>query len=163
MKQSPSLFQCTNSHETDLRVKHCLEIAVIGALIGIQNDDLSEDVKEWMLQTLAEIKHDFSVLSPTPCFDDNNPPCADIDLLNHTERNDSSTPLSIGQRIRQERKSASLQQHHIASATGVTIQAVSLWENDLTIPTCDKIIPLSNALGCDPLWLLTGNNTKVAA
>ncbi|EMJ4788523.1 helix-turn-helix domain-containing protein [Klebsiella oxytoca] len=114
-----------------------------------------------MLQTLAEIKHDFSVLSPTLCFDDNNPPCADIDLLSHTERNDSNTLLSIGQRIRQARKSANLQQRHIASATGVTVQATSLWENDLTIPTCDKIIPLANALKCDPLWLLTGNNAEV--
>ncbi|MCL7904833.1 helix-turn-helix domain-containing protein [Escherichia coli] len=68
----------------------------------------------------------------------------------------NSPALSFGQRILQARKSASLQQHHIASGAGVTVQAVSLWENDSAIPTCDKIIPLANILGCDPMWLLTG-------
>ncbi|ENP8230707.1 MULTISPECIES: helix-turn-helix domain-containing protein [Klebsiella] len=94
-------------------------------------------------------------------FTDSVAPGASIDLL-AKEFGASNLPiLSIGQRIRQARKSANLQQHHIASATGVTIQAVSLWENDLTIPTCDKIIPIANALKCDPLWLLTGNSPEV--
>lgn len=162
MKQSPSCFQCINSQETDIRIKHRQEIAVIGVLIGIQSDELSEDVKEWMLQTLAEIKHGFSVYSPTHCFNDNNAPSIDIVLSNKELSASNHPPLSIGQRIRQARKLVSLQQHHIASATGVTIQAVSLWENDLTTPACDKIIPLANALKCDPLWLLTGNGLAVA-
>ena len=162
MKQSPSCFQSTNSQDTDIRIKHRQEIAVIGVLIGIQSDELSEDVKEWMLQTLAEIKHGFSIYSPTHCLNDNNTSSIDIILSNKELSADNLPTLSIGQRIRQARHSANLQQHHIASATGVSVQSVSLWENDLTIPTCDKIIPLANALKCDPLWLLTGNNPEIA-
>lgn len=68
---------------------------------------------------------------------------------------------TIGQRIRHVRKSTDLNQQHVASATGVTVQAISLWENDQTIPTSDKIIPLANALKCDPMWLLAGEPVAI--
>ena len=69
--------------------------------------------------------------------------------------------INIGQRIRLARKYSDLKQSHIANALGVTIQAVSLWENDSTVPTCDKIIPLANVLKCDPMWLLSGAPLEV--
>ncbi|EAM2865520.1 helix-turn-helix domain-containing protein [Salmonella enterica] len=62
--------------------------------------------------------------------------------------------------MRYARKYSDLKQSHIANALGVTIQAVSLWENDSTVPTCDKIIPLANVLKCDLMWLLTGEATR---
>lgn len=63
---------------------------------------------------------------------------------------------SIGDRIREMRKLRELKQIQISDAVGVSAQAVSLWEKSEAVPASDKIIPLSEALNCDPLWLLTG-------
>lgn len=67
---------------------------------------------------------------------------------------------SIGDRIRHRRKDLDLRQVEIADAVSVSAQAVSLWEKNETVPGSDKVIPLSSALKCDPLWLLTGNNAE---
>lgn len=96
---------------------------------------------------------------------DNDTPYIDSDLLGKGVSTNNPPLSSIGQRIRHVRKSTDLKQQHVASATGVTVQAISLWENDQSIPTSDKIIPLANALKCDPMWLLTGesSNRQVSA
>lgn len=63
---------------------------------------------------------------------------------------------SIGERIREMRKLRELKQIQISDIVGVSAQAVSLWEKSEAVPSSDKIIPLSEILNCDPLWLLTG-------
>ncbi|EAP0942978.1 helix-turn-helix domain-containing protein [Salmonella enterica] len=68
--------------------------------------------------------------------------------------------LTIGARIRQLRKERMLTQAELAAATDVTTQAISLWENDNTTMSVDKLIPLANALKCDPMWLLTGQSSN---
>ncbi|NMJ15097.1 helix-turn-helix domain-containing protein [Salmonella enterica subsp. enterica serovar Anatum] len=65
---------------------------------------------------------------------------------------------SIGTRIRQLRKDRTLTQAELAAAINVTTQAVSLWENDSAVMGVDKLLPLANALKCDPMWLLTGES-----
>ncbi|WP_232553243.1 helix-turn-helix domain-containing protein [Klebsiella michiganensis] len=109
---------------------------------------------------LLDVAQDL-ISSTMNSFTDSAAPGASDDLFTKEVSASNFPALTFGQRIRQARRLVSLQQHHIASGTGVTIQAVSLWENDLAMPTCDKIIPLANALKCDPLWLLTGNNPEV--
>ncbi|EHX5809206.1 helix-turn-helix domain-containing protein [Shigella dysenteriae] len=104
---------------------------------------------------LLDVAQDI-ISSTMNSFTDSSAPGANVDLFTKEVSASNSPALSFGQRILQARKSASLQQHHIASGAGVTVQAVSLWENDSAIPTCDTIIPLENILGCDPMWLLTG-------
>ncbi len=71
--------------------------------------------------------------------------------------------LTIGARIRQLRKERMLTQAELASATDVTTQAISLWENDNATMSVDKLIPLASALKCDPMWLLSGNPLDVKA
>ncbi|ECG1392225.1 helix-turn-helix domain-containing protein [Salmonella enterica subsp. enterica] len=66
----------------------------------------------------------------------------------------------IGERIRKTRKERSLTQADLAEAANVTTQAVCLWENSNTIMAVDKLIPLANALKCDPMWLLTGESSN---
>lgn len=70
-----------------------------------------------------------------------------------------STPqATIGTRIKSMRELRNLGQFHLASSVGVTRSCIEAWEENTTIPASDKIIPLANALNCDPMWLLTGGD-----
>ncbi|TNL03459.1 hypothetical protein CYD30_25105, partial [Kosakonia cowanii] len=61
---------------------------------------------------------------------------------------------TLGDRIKSMREAWNLGQSLLASSIGVTRSCVEAWEENATIPGCDKILPLANALSCDPLWLL---------
>ncbi|MGF2654833.1 helix-turn-helix domain-containing protein [Serratia marcescens] len=65
--------------------------------------------------------------------------------------------MTIGSRIREIRKSRGITQKQLGEALGVTQQSVFSWESGIASPACDKLIPLAKALGCDPLWLISGN------
>ena len=52
--------------------------------------------------------------------------------------------LTIGQNIRQLRKEREMTQDELASAIGVTPQAISKWENDTGLPDIRQIVPLAN-------------------
>ncbi|EHL2774451.1 helix-turn-helix domain-containing protein [Salmonella enterica subsp. enterica serovar Hvittingfoss] len=73
----------------------------------------------------------------------------------------TTNQLTIGTRIRQLRKERMLTQADIAEAVNVSTQAVHLWENNTTEPPSGMVIPLANALKCDPMWLLSGNPLDV--
>lgn len=64
--------------------------------------------------------------------------------------------MSIGERIIELRKSASLSQSQLASALSVSRQAVSKWENDLATPDSIKMILLAEVLETDIEYLSTG-------
>ncbi|EIM5529136.1 helix-turn-helix domain-containing protein [Salmonella enterica subsp. enterica] len=71
--------------------------------------------------------------------------------------------LTIGARIRQLRKERMLTQAELAKSVDVQPNLVTLWENSTTEPRAKHIIPLANALKCDPMWLLSGNPLDVKA
>lgn len=71
--------------------------------------------------------------------------------------------LTIGARIRQLRKERMLTQAELAKSVDVQPNLVTLWENSTTEPRAKHIIPLANALICDPMWLLSGNPLDVKA
>ena len=52
--------------------------------------------------------------------------------------------MTIGQNIRQLRKERDMTQEDLASAIGVTPQAISKWEKDTGLPDIRQIIPLAN-------------------
>lgn len=60
---------------------------------------------------------------------------------------------SIGQRIQRLRKSAGLTQEELAEKLGITPQAVSKWENDVSAPDIGVLSELADILGvsCDTL------------
>lgn len=70
---------------------------------------------------------------------------------------DQAPNTKLGTRIRETRKLLSLTQKQIAELVGVTPSCVTQWESGIVYPNCDKLIPLAKALGCDPLWLISGN------
>lgn len=64
--------------------------------------------------------------------------------------------MSIGERITELRKSASLSQGDLAKQMGVSRQAVSKWENDLASPDTLKLIQLADVLNTEVEYLATG-------
>ena len=55
--------------------------------------------------------------------------------------------MTLGQRIQELRKQKNLSQEQLGEAMGVSRQAISKWEGDLTIPELDKLIALSKFFG----------------
>ena len=69
--------------------------------------------------------------------------------------------MSIGERITELRKAASLSQGQLAQRMGVTRQAVSKWENDLSTPDPLRLIQLADALGTDSEYLASGHHATL--
>lgn len=55
--------------------------------------------------------------------------------------------MTLGQRIQEYRKKLNLSQEALGETMGVSRQAISKWEGDLTIPEIDKLIALSKLFG----------------
>ena len=55
--------------------------------------------------------------------------------------------MTLGQRIQEERKKLNLSQEALGESMGVSRQAISKWESDLTIPEIDKLVALSKLFG----------------
>lgn len=64
--------------------------------------------------------------------------------------------MSIGERITFLRTAASLSQGQLADRMGVSRQAVSKWENDISCPDPLRLIQLADALGADVEYLASG-------
>ena len=54
--------------------------------------------------------------------------------------------MTYGERIRQGREAKGLTQEELAEAVGVSRQAVSKWEGDLSRPAAGKLVLLSETL-----------------
>lgn len=67
---------------------------------------------------------------------------------------------TIGDRIRARRKELRLTQKDLASRVGVSHVAISQWEKDETAPRGDNLLRLSDALGCAPSYLNSGDGSE---
>jgi transcriptional regulator with XRE-family HTH domain len=63
---------------------------------------------------------------------------------------------TLGERISEKRKSKGLKQEELAEMLGLSAQAVSKWENDVSCPDIMMLPKLSEILGCTVDELLTG-------
>ena len=68
---------------------------------------------------------------------------------------------SIGNRIGHLRRAAGLTQETLAEKLGVSSQAVSKWENDLSCPDISLLPALAKILGTTTDALLTGKSNEV--
>lgn len=68
---------------------------------------------------------------------------------------------TIGNRIAKYRKEKNLTQEALAEQVGVSSQAVSKWENDLSCPDISLLPRLCGVLGITADELLTGNSNEV--
>ena len=67
--------------------------------------------------------------------------------------------MSIGQRIIELRQSIRMSQNQLAKEMEVSRQAVSKWENDLSVPDSMNMIRLAEILDTDIEYLTTGRKT----
>lgn len=63
---------------------------------------------------------------------------------------------TLGERIAEKRRAKGLKQEELAEALGVSAQAVSKWENDISCPDIMTLPHLAEMLGCTVDELLTG-------
>lgn len=68
--------------------------------------------------------------------------------------------MTIGKRISNCRKEKGLSQEDIAERVGVSRQAVSKWENDLTAPDTYNLIELSKIFGVSVEYLALGSSQE---
>lgn len=72
-------------------------------------------------------------------------------------------PYNIGNRIQIARENLDMSLDALATAViPDDVEVVSEWENGKSEPCASEIIRLSQALKCDPMWLLCGNNANQA-
>lgn len=62
--------------------------------------------------------------------------------------------LSFGERLKTLRRESGFSQSYIAEQIGVSIQSVSNWECDNTMPDISQIVPLASILGISTDCLL---------
>jgi len=67
--------------------------------------------------------------------------------------------MSIGERIIELRNQSNLSQAELAKMMGVSRQAVSKWENGLSVPDALKLIQLADILDTDIEYLSSGRRT----
>ena len=63
---------------------------------------------------------------------------------------------TLGERIAEKRKAKGYKQEELAEMLGVSVQAVSKWENDISCPDIMTLPTLARRLGCTVDELLTG-------
>lgn len=71
--------------------------------------------------------------------------------------------MTAGQRIQQCRKKKKLSQEYVATVLGVSRQAVSKWENDLSVPDTVNYINLAKIFGVSVEYLVFGEEDNSAA
>ncbi|TBL56446.1 helix-turn-helix domain-containing protein [Hafnia paralvei] len=140
----------TQSHIDDFHLARQREIAVIGTLVGIDSDELGEEVKCWILQSLIRIKNDYISESLHSKYNDHS-----LQKPLHAPFNND---LTLGPRIHDMRELRELNHLELGEMIGVSRSCVEAWEDGTTVPGCNHLVPLANALNCDPLWLLTGES-----
>ncbi|HAG5257479.1 TPA: helix-turn-helix domain-containing protein [Salmonella enterica] len=70
------------------------------------------------------------------------------------------TPYNIGNRIQIAREKLGMSEDDLAEKLNIHPGDVLTWEDGADQPLAGMVIPLANALKCDPMWLLTGKNAE---
>ena len=61
---------------------------------------------------------------------------------------------TFGQRLKSLRREAGYSQSDLSDRIGISVQSISKWENDNTMPDISQIVPLASVLGVSTDWLL---------
>ncbi|EJX0512348.1 helix-turn-helix domain-containing protein [Salmonella enterica] len=124
------------------RIKRFRELEIIGALIGNTEDELSENIKAWIVEKISQIKLEYGVL----------------DRASLPTQPTGYIPYNIGNRIQIARENLGMSHDNLAEKLDIHPGDVLAWEDGDDQPLAGMIIPLANALRCDPMWLLTGKS-----
>ncbi|EBS2695457.1 helix-turn-helix domain-containing protein [Salmonella enterica subsp. enterica serovar Newport] len=69
-------------------------------------------------------------------------------------------PYNIGNRIQIARENLDMSEDDLAEKLNIHPGDVLAWEDSTDQLPAEMIIPLANALKCDPMWLLTGESSN---
>ena len=127
------------------RIRRFRELEIIGALIGNTEDELSENIKAWIVEKISQIKLEYRVFNRAS-------------LLPQPTAATGYAPCNIGHRIQIARENLSMSEDDLAEKLDIHPSDVLTWEDCADQPLAGMIIPLTNALKCDPMWLLTGES-----
>jgi transcriptional regulator with XRE-family HTH domain len=64
--------------------------------------------------------------------------------------------MKIGKRIKAARRANRISQSELARQLGVSPQSVQQWESGETTPRRHRVAEIVRVLGCDEVWILTG-------
>ncbi|EPT4022365.1 helix-turn-helix domain-containing protein [Enterobacter roggenkampii] len=95
----------------------------------------------------SEIKTNLGVVNSFIC-----------DAIEATESRNIKNSLAF--RIQIARENLGLSEADVARQLNTYSDHISDWECGTAEPSASQIIRLANALNCDPLWLLTGDNPE---
>lgn len=87
----------------------------------------------------------------------------DSTICSLSSTQDMSTPLHTTSNwlvnLRTQRETCGLTTAELARLLDLDEEIIIQWESGEYEPTISMLIPLANVLGCDPMWLLTGEVT----
>ncbi|HFJ0016165.1 TPA: helix-turn-helix domain-containing protein [Shigella boydii] len=87
-------------------------------------------------------------------------PGANVDLFAKSARSrKQNLAINSQNRIRTQREACGLTTAELARLLDLDEEIIIQWESGEYEPTISMLIPLANILGCDPMWLLTGEVT----
>ncbi len=75
-------------------------------------------------------------------------------MLDFTHKSQEETTMSIGEKIALIRKNENLSQEAFGEILGVSRQAISKWESDMSVPDIDNLIIISRRFGVSAGWIL---------
>ncbi|EPU4677893.1 helix-turn-helix domain-containing protein [Escherichia coli] len=156
-KLSGSIFLQTPNTETNSRIRMQREACGLTTTELARLLDLDEEIiLQWESR---ECEPTISMLIPLA----NILGCDPLSLL--SEKNSAAAVTvnqpdiqeeSIGTRIEAARKKVGLTEADLARMIHTYNDPINDWECGICEVPASQIIPLANALGCDPMWLLTG-------
>lgn len=123
-----SLLSLIGHHSTDLETKNCIGVAW----------DFNYDLRTKLFKLKSEFVTTETLISATRA-------------LRHTPHDSG---MSIGDRIQLARENLDLTEADLARNLNTYSDHISDWECGTTEVPANLILPLSEALKCDPLWLL---------
>ncbi|MCN9460993.1 helix-turn-helix domain-containing protein [Escherichia coli] len=129
--------------------------------------------KATTLDCLEELKNLSSLITliakatPDATLSSDIESCAGLawDMTNSISRKLSSAMLlqnknsAINNRLCTQREACGLTTAELARLLDLDEEIIIQWESGEYEPTISMLIPLANILGCDPMWLLTGEVT----
>ena len=63
---------------------------------------------------------------------------------------------TIGERMRSARVQVGLRQRQVAARVSLDSARMSAYERDRVEPRAQRLVAIAHAIGCDPVWLITG-------
>ncbi|EEA3740290.1 helix-turn-helix domain-containing protein [Salmonella enterica] len=148
-KQTPSFNGISLQHVDVL--KNIPSLIEVGCLLTLSTNDEHKEIGDHILW----LARDYAIAANTYVQTATRRPF---------ERT-TTEPSTIAFRIQIARENLGMSEDDLAEKLDIHPGDVLTWEDGTDQPLAGMIIPLSNALKCDPMWLLTGqgNNANQAA